>query len=289
MLTEGGMAMKKEMESYLQFLSDKKQAPYNTLMSYERDLRYFREFLGKQGQTKLRLVVADDIRAYLKHQQDNGMAASSSSRSLAAIHSFFKFCLYNGLVSEDPSIMISSPKQERRSPEILSQDDVNKLLEQPKSHNLKGKRDRAMLETLYATGIRVSELINLEIDNVDISKKTLRCVTGKRTRDIPVSDKAIAALTEYIQSARSHMIKATTEKSLFVNCTGMPMSRQGFWKIVKEYAKSANVKQEISPHVLRHSFAAHQLASGADLYKLKELLGHSDITATQVYLDSAVK
>ena len=281
--------MKKEIESYLQFLSDKKKAPYNTLMSYERDLRYFRNFLDNQGRTKLRSIGTEDIRNYLKHQQENGMAISSISRSLAAIRSFFKYCYYNGLISEDPSNKVASLKQERRAPEILSQDDVKKLLEQPKGHNLKGKRDRAMLETLYATGIRVSELINLKVDHVDIGKKSLRCITGRKTRDIPVNDKAIDALTDYLQSARIHMIKCKSESNLFVNCTGMPMTRQGFWKIVKEYAKSANVDMQISPHILRHSFAAHQLASGADLNHLKELLGHADIAATQVYLSQASK
>ena len=281
--------MKKEIDSYLQFLSDKKKAPYNTLMSYERDLRYFRIFLDSQGRTKLHSIETKDIKAYLEHQQENGMAISSISRSLAAIRSFFKYCYYNGLISEDPSNKVASLKQERRAPEILSQDDVKKLLEQPKGHNLKGKRDRAMLETLYATGIRVSELINLKLDHVDIGKKTLRCTTGRKSRDIPVNDKAIDALTDYLQSARIHMIKSKSESNLFVNCTGMPMTRQGFWKIVKEYAKSANVNKQISPHILRHSFAAHQLASGADLNQLKELLGHADIAATQVYLSQASK
>ena len=277
--------MKKELESYIKFLVEKKHAPYNTLMSYERDLRHFREFLEKRGKTVLRMIKTEDVKAYLNHQQENGMAASSVSRSLAAIHSFFRYCLYNDFSTEDPSMLITPPKLKRRSPEILSPDEVNKLLEQPKSHNLKGKRDRAMLETLYATGIRVSELVNLTIDNVDINKKTIRCVTEKNTRDIPISDKAMDVLADYLQNARIQMLKAGNDNLLFVNCTGLPMTRQGFWKIVKEYAKAANVKHEISPHVLRHSFAAHQLASGADLHKLKELLGHSDITATQVYLN----
>ena len=276
--------MKKEIDSFIQFLYDKKNAPYNTRMSYERDLRYFREFLENREVTSPRTVKTDDVKAYLLYQQENGMAPSSVSRNLAAIRSFFKYCLYNGIISSDPSMLIASPKHERRMPEILSQDEVNKLLEQPKAHNLKGKRDRAMLETLYATGIRVSELVNLTVDNVDVSTKTIRCVTYKNARDIPVSDKAMTALTDYMQTARTQMIKISNEKTLFVNCTGMPMTRQGFWKIVKEYAKSANVKHDISPHVLRHSFAAHQLASGADLYRVKELLGHSDITATQIYL-----
>ena len=281
--------MKKEIDSYIKFLSDKKNAPYNTLMSYERDLRHFREFLERGGQTIPSVVRTDDISAYLEFLQESGMAASTISRSLAAIHSFFKYCIYNGLSSSDPSTPITPPKHQRRTPEVLSPDEVNQLLDQPKSGNLKGKRDRAMLETLYATGIRVTELVNLTIDDLDISKKSIRCITGKNVRNIPVSDKAMTALTEYLQTARLQMIKNRTEKTLFVNCTGTPMTRQGFWKIVKEYAKSANVKHVISPHILRHSFAAHQLASGADLHRLKELLGHSDITATQIYLNPSAK
>jgi len=281
--------MKKEIDGYIKFLSDKKHAPYNTLMSYERDLRHFREFLERRGHTALRVIKTDDIKAYLKYQQETGMAASSVSRSLAAIHSFFKYCLYNGLSTADPSMPITPPKQQRRIPEILSPDEVNKLLEQPKSNSLKGKRDRAMLETLYATGIRVSELVNLSVDNLDTGKKTIHCVSDRNNRHIPVSDKAMAALADYMQNARVQMLKVRNEKALFVNCTGMPMTRQGFWKIVKEYAKAASVKHEISPHMLRHSFAAHQLASGMDLREVKQLLGHSDITATQIYLTPAAK
>ncbi|MDR1560709.1 MAG: tyrosine recombinase [Clostridiales bacterium] len=281
--------MKKEIDGYIQFLIDYRHAPYNTLMSYERDLRHFREFMDNRGQTVLRAVKTDDIKAYLQYQQESGMAASSVSRSIAAIHSFFKYCLYHGLNSTDPSAAVTTPKQRRRTPEILSPDEVNILLEQPKAYNFKGKRDRAMLETLYATGIRVSELVNLTVDNVDICKKNICCVTDKGARDIPVSDKAMDALADYMQSARTHMLKATNEKILFVNCNGVPMTRQGFWKIVKEYAKTANVKHAISPHMLRHSFAAHQLASGADLRTVKKLMGHSDITATQVYVSLTAK
>ncbi|MDR2649058.1 MAG: tyrosine recombinase [Clostridiales bacterium] len=281
--------MKKEIDGYIKFLGDYRHAPYNTLMSYERDLRHFREFMCRRGQTALRAVKTDDIKAYMTYQQENGMAASSVSRSIAAIHSFFKYCLYYGINSDDPSASITSPKHKRRIPEVLSPDEVNLLLEQPKAYNFKGKRDRAMLETLYATGIRASELVNLTVDNVDASKKSIRCVTDKGTRDIPVSDKAMSAITDYMQNARVHMLKLGDEQILFVNCSGAPMTRQGFWKIVKEYGKTADVKHDISPHVLRHSFAAHQLASGADLRTVKELLGHSDITATQIYLNSVVK
>jgi len=281
--------MIREIDSYIKFLRENKHAPYNTLMSYERDLRHFREFLERRGRTSLRAVKTDDIRAHMKYQQDSGMAPSSVSRSLAAIHSFFKYCVYNGLSGSDPSTPITPPKQQRRAPVILSPDEVSKLLQQPKSGSLKGKRDRAMLETLYATGIRVSELVGLKIDGFDIVKKTIFCESDRSRRNIPISDKAMIALTDYLQNARIHMIKAKDEESLFVNCTGMPMTRQGFWKIVKEYAKSANVKHDISPHMLRHSFAAHQLASGADLHQLKELMGHADITATQIYLTTAAK
>ena len=280
--------MRKEIDNYIQFLLEKKRSPYNTRMSYERDLRQFREFLEDRGHQSLSMVKADDVKAYLKFQQENGMAASSISRGLAAIRSFFKYCLYNRLVSADPSMMITPPKQERKTPEILSLDEVNKLLEQPKLHNLKGKRDRAMLETLYATGIRVSELVSLSVDNVNVVKKTFS-ISDRKTRNLPVSDKAMTALTEYIQTARIQMIKARNEKILFVNCSGAPMTRQGFWKIVKEYAKAADVARDISPHMLRHSFAAHQLASGADLHRLKELMGHADIAATQIYLNTAAR
>jgi len=281
--------MKKEIDYYIEFLNDKKHAPYNTLMSYERDLRHFREYLERSGRTALWAVRTDDIRAYLKYQQESGMAASSVSRSLAAIHSFFKYCMFNGLSSNDPSTPITPPKQQRRVPVILPPDEVNKLLEQPKLGSLKGKRDRAMLETLYSTGIRVSEIVSLKVNNVDSKNKSIYCESDRSKRNLPISDKAMAALSDYMHNARLQMIKDDDEETLFVNCTGMPMTRQGFWKIVKEYAKAANVKHEISPHMLRHSFAAHQLASGANLRDVKEILGHSDIAATQIYLTPAAK
>jgi len=281
--------MTKEINCYINFLSENKRAPYNTLMSYERDLRHFREFLERRGRTALRVVKTDDIKAYMNYQQESGMSASSVSRSLAAIHSFFKYCLVCGLSNADPSNQISPPKQQRRSPVILSPDDVNKLLQQPKPGSLKGKRDRAMLETMYATGIRVSELVGLKTSGVDRVNHSIYCDSDRSKRSIPLSDKAMAALADYLQNARVHMIKVENEEYLFVNCTGLPMTRQGFWKIVKEYAKTANIKHEISPHILRHSFAAHQLAMGADLHYLKDLLGHADIAATQIYLTPAAK
>jgi integrase/recombinase XerD len=281
--------MKKDIDGYINFLKTNRQAPYNTLMSYERDLRHFREYMEGGGRTSLLMVKEDDINGYLKYQQDCGLAPSSVSRSLAAIHSFYKYCMRDGLANSDPSTKISPPKQPRRTPAVLSQDDVRKLLEQPKLGSTKGKRDRAMLETLYATGIRVTELVSLKLSDVNIGNRFLYCDTNKNIRKIPLSEKAVAALRDYLQSARGQMIKAECEEALFVNCTGTPMTRQGFWKILKEYAKSANIKNPISPHMLRHSFAAHQLASGADLHHLKELMGHSDITATQVYLAPTAK
>ncbi|MDR1914371.1 MAG: tyrosine-type recombinase/integrase [Clostridiales bacterium] len=276
--------MRTAINNYLQYLRETKTAPLNTLTSYERDLRHFREYLEKQGKISHEIIDTEDIEGYMRHMDESGMAVSSISRSLAAIHSFFKYYKYLGLIARDPSDMITPPRIERRSPEILTPEEVNSLLAQPKPHCLKGMRDRAMLESLYSTGIRVSELINLKVSDVDIKLKTMRCVSLKKERVIPLTDKAVTSLIDYLQFARVQMVRDRKDTTLFVNCTGTPMSRQGFWKIVKEYAKMANVKSHISPHMLRHSFAAHQLAQGTDLNKVKEMLGHSDIAATQVYL-----
>jgi integrase/recombinase XerD len=224
------------------------------------------------------------LREFLDELTNSGMSAASVSRCVASLHTFFRYLLREDVVLTDPSMNITAPRHERRSPEILTPDEVRRLMEQPKTGSFKGLRDRAMLETLYSTGIRVSELINLTMDQVDVKKRNINCVSGKKSRVIPLSDKALQALNEYMSVARVQMMRNKNETRVFVNCTGTSMSRQGFWKIVKEYSKSADIQSAISPHSLRHSFAAHALADGANIEQLKEVMGHSDISATQVYL-----
>ncbi|MDR1540647.1 MAG: tyrosine recombinase [Clostridiales bacterium] len=276
--------MQAEIDNYILYLRDKKKAPKNTMMSYERDLKRFREYLDDQHIESIKLIETQHVLSYMATLEKAGLAASSVSRSLAAIRSFFRFYIFMGVIMSDPTSTIAPPKMVRKVPEIMTPEEVELLLAAPKCEDLKGIRDKAMLEVLYATGIRVSELVSLRLSDVDLNSKTIRCTTGERERSIPINDSAVAAIKDYVHRARAFMVKSSLEDVMFVNCAGVPMTRQGFWKIVKEYAKAANVQGDISPHILRHSFAAHLLAGGADLQVVKDLLGHMDISATQVYV-----
>ncbi|MDA3845709.1 MAG: tyrosine recombinase, partial [Vallitaleaceae bacterium] len=210
-------------------------------------------------------------------------APSTISRYVASIHSFFNYLYKKSLIKEDPSEVITSPKQNKKAPEILTMEEIELLLEQPKAVDKKGLRDKAMLELLYATGIRVSELINLSKDDLNIRMGYIRCSDKKKERIIPIGTPAKDALSKYVEYARSGMIKDPNDNTLFVSCLGHGMSRQGFWKIVKLYADKAGINKAITPHMLRHSFASHLVENGADLKSVQEMLGHSDIATTQIY------
>lgn len=276
--------MKSAINNFLEYLEEKRNSPHNTILSYERDLRHMRVYMEAHDITELGKISEKSLREFLNGLTDSGISASSVSRCVASLHTFFRYLLREDVITADPSMNIVAPRHERRSPEILTPDEVGRLLEQPKIGSFKGLRDRAMLETLYSTGIRVSELIGLTVDQVDVKKRIICCVSGKKSRVIPLTEKAMQVISEYMTVARIQMMRDKDESCVFVNCTGTPMSRQGFWKIVKEYAKGAGIDSTISPHSLRHSFAAHALADGANIEQLKEVMGHSDISATQVYL-----
>ena len=215
--------------------------------------------------------------------QKKGKASSTVSRTLASLRSFYLFMLQNGTVNSNPTSNLEAPHVEKKVPQVLAGTEVEKLLEQPKTTDNKGIRDKAMLELLYATGIRVSELISLEMSDVNIQMSFIRCRGGKKERIIPMGNKAKEALSEYIKEARPYMIKDENETALFVNCNGVRLSRQGFWKLIKYYRNEAGIQAEITPHTLRHSFAAHLLENGADLHSIQEMMGHADISSTQVY------
>ena len=255
----------------------------NTVESYKRDVTQYITYLNESGIQDATLATKTTVLSYLLALQKKGKATSTVSRTLASLRSFYLFMMQNGRVSSNPTSNLEAPHVEKKAPQILAGDEVERLLEQPDTSDNKGIRDKAMLELLYATGIRVSELINLDIDDINMPMSFIRCRGGRKERIIPMGNKAKEALREYINDARVYMLKDKNETALFVNCNGMRLSRQGFWKLIKHYRSVAGIQAEITPHTLRHSFAAHLLENGADLHSIQEMMGHADISSTQVY------
>ena len=283
--------MEKQVKSFLEFLKMEKKMSINTLQSYERDVLQFNKYLNenKQNYNKIK---QEDIKEYLNHLQEIGKKTSSISRSLASIRSFYQFEFRNKKVKIDPTDGVQAPKVEKHAPSILSSQEIELLLNQPKDVDLKGTRDKAMLEFAYATGMRVTEIISLDIEDVNIEDGTVICKTATKSRTIPLGSLSLKALVEYINEARPILVKDENEKALFVNINGRRLTRQGFWKIIKYYKEQAHITKEITPHVLRHSFATHLLQNGADLKSIQTMLGHSDISSTQVYMqfqDDSIK
>ena len=283
--------MEKQIKQFLDFLQNEKRVSINTLQSYSRDIHQYESYLS---QNRINYVKVDNVKIheYLKHLQDIGKKTSTISRSLASIRSFYQYLIRVKKIKHDPTENIQSPKVEKRVPSVLTSEEVEKLLSQPKDVDLKGTRDKAMLEVAYATGMRVTEIINLNLEDVNLDEGFIACKSAEKQRNIPIGSISIAALREYIRDARPIMIKDENEKSLFVNVNGKRLTRQGFWKIVKFYKEQAHINKDITPHVLRHSFATHLLQNGADLKAIQTMLGHSDISSTQVYTqfqDSGLK
>lgn len=270
-----------EFENYL--LNEKK-ASKNTLSSYMRDIRQFGCYLDSHYAGKLFPEVDETIlEAYISWMRSAGKSVATVSRSIASLKNFYSFLAIRGLVKKLPTSKLIPDKSAQKLPQILTSKEVELLLEQPECVDAKGYRDRAMLELLYATGIRVSELITLNVSNVNLSAGILRCAGRDKERVIPLYPAAIKALTEYVEFIRPQMVSTPDEESLFVNISGERMSRQGFWKIIKTYQLKAKIEKTITPHTLRHSFAAHLLENGADLRSIQEMLGHADISSTQIY------
>ena len=275
--------MEKQIKQFLEFLQNEKRVSNNTLQSYSRDIHQFETYLSEN---RINYVKMDykKINEYLKHLQDIGKKTSTISRSLASIRSFYQYLIRVKKVKHDPTENIQSPKVEKRVPSVLTSEEVEKLLSQPKDVDLKGTRDKAMLEVAYATGMRVTEIISLDLEDVNLEEGFIFCKSASKQRNIPLGSISIAALREYINDARPIMIRDEDEKSLFVNVNGKRLTRQGFWKIVKYYKEQAHIDKDITPHILRHSFATHLLQNGADLKAIQTMLGHSDISSTQVYM-----
>ena len=275
--------MERQLKLFFKFLEEDKKVSQNTLQSYKRDLKQFRRYL-EACEVHYNRVKEEDIKDYIKEMQEDGKKASSISRCIASIRSFYQFVLRNKKIKEDPTAHIQSPKIEKRVPSVLTSKEVELLLNQPKDVDLKGTRDKAMLEFAYATGMRVTEIISLNIDDVNLEEGYVTCKNGNKQRNIPLGKMSLKALKEYIEEARSILIKSEDEKALFVNINGGRLTRQGFWKIIKYYKEQAHITKDITPHVLRHSFATHLLQNGADLKAIQTMLGHSDISSTQVYM-----
>ena len=270
------------LRGYEAWLATEKKAAPNTLSSYLRDIRQFLTYLSTDGVEPER-ATPRTLEQYVKHLTAQGKSTSTITRSIASLKSFYTYLMISGYVTFNPAKSIAPIKAERKLPQILTSKEVDLFLEQPECSDAKGYRDKAMLELLYATGIRVSELINLDLCNLNLSASIIRCESRGKERIIPIYPSAVRALTEYVEKVRPQMVEQPDEPALFVNLNGRRMSRQGVWKIIKYYQEKAGIKKDITPHTLRHSFAAHLLENGADLRSIQEMLGHADISSTQIY------
>ena len=268
--------------AYENYLAKVKQASANTIASYMRDMRQYSDWLQEKG-----VDVVDatqlNISRYLTVLEEKGRSAATVSRNLATLKNFYSYVVSSGFLDQTPVVDIHVDRGEKKMPQILTGREIELLLAQPAPVDAKGIRDKAMLEVMYATGIRVTELIQLDIDDVNLDLGTIKCSASRKSRSIPLYPAALKALAHYMNDVRRTMIADPRERALFVNVSGVRMSRQGFWKILKHYQDTAHIEKEITPHTLRHSFAVHLLENGADLGSLQELMGHSDISSTQMY------
>ncbi len=305
--------MDRILERYIEYLKIEKNKSLNTLQSYKRDiacyLRYAREYAAGDQASDIRnsaagkqfsdswndaagIVLTPEYfadaglelpRAYVDNQRNKGRTASTISRNIASIKSFYRYLKTVGMIDCEPAAGLDAPKFTRNSPQVLTTSEVRRLLEQPECSDMKGFRDKAMLELLYSSGIRVTELVGLDVVNVDLDEGAIKCCKGERKRSIKIGEIALKALKEYMVKVRLLLISNKEEKALFVNINGKRLTRQGFWKIIKYYKNKAGIKKDIAPHTLRHSFAIHLLRSGADIRSIQEIMGHSDISSTMVY------
>ena len=275
--------MEKQVKLFLDFLKDDKKLSDNTLQSYRRDIEQYEKYVSDNKINYLK-VTEETILEYMEFLREENKKESTISRSLASIRSFYQYLIRVKKIKKDPTMTIESPKISKRTPNILTSKEVELLLDQPKDVDLKGTRDKAMLEFAYATGMRVTEMISLDIDDVKLDEGYVVCRGRSKSRNIPLGSMSLKALKEYKDDARPYLIRDESEEALFVNVNGTRLTRQGFWKIVKYYKEQAHIEKDITPHVLRHSFATHLLQNGADLKAIQTMLGHSDISSTQVYM-----
>ena len=271
------------VRAYENYLTKVKHASANTVSSYMRDIRQFAKWLLDNEETDVVDATQLNISDYLSYLETEGRSGATLSRSLASLKNFYAYVVSTGFLERTPVVEIHVDRGEKKAPQILTGKEIELLLSQPVCVDAKGFRDKAMLEVMYATGIRVTELINLDVDDVNLDLGIIKCSGSRKSRAIPLYPAALRALSQYLENVRSSMIADSDEHALFVNISGIRMSRQGFWKILKHYQNTAHIEKEITPHTLRHSFAVHLLENGADVGSVQELMGHSDISSTQVY------
>ena len=276
-------SMRGEVDRFEQYLREVKQASENTVQSYRRDLMQMITYLEEKEIREAAKVTKTSLHGYILHMEEQGKAATTISRMMAAMKAFFNYECMQACIRRNPAESLHAPKVEKKAPVILSVDQVSALLAQPSGQTPKEIRDKAMLALLYATGIRVSELIGIQMEDINMNIGFLVCRDGERERTIPFGRSAKAVLEEYLEHARNELLRGKGSDYFFVNCTGGAMSRQGFWKIIKYYGEKAGIEEDITPHTLRHSFAAHLIARGADMRAVQTILGHSDMATTQMY------
>ena len=276
-------SLRGEVDRFEQYLREVKQASENTVQSYRRDLMQMITYLEEKEIREAAKVTKTSLHGYILHMEEQGKAATTISRMMAAMKAFFNYECMQACIRRNPAESLHAPKVEKKAPVVLSVDQVSALLAQPSGQTPKEIRDKAMLALLYATGIRVSELIGIQMEDINMNIGFLVCRDGERERTIPFGRSAKAALEEYLEHARNELLRGKGSDYFFVNCTGGAMSRQGFWKIIKYYGEKAGIEEDITPHTLRHSFAAHLIARGADMRAVQTILGHSDMATTQMY------
>ena len=272
-----------EIANFVEYLKDVKKTSRNTQVSYQRDLLQLCEYLEGQGIYEVSKVTRTSLNSYILYLEREGKATTTISRVLASIKAFFHYEFSMGNIKRDPAELLKAPKIEKKAPVILTVEEIEALMAQPCGRNAKEIRDKAMLELLYATGIRVSELVHLKLEDVNLNVGFITCRDQQKERMVPFGKVARKALQEYLMNSRGILLKGRESEWLFTNCSGLPMSRLGFWKIIKFYGDKAGIKSDITPHSLRHSFAAHLLRNGADIHAVQAMLGHSDTSTTQAY------
>lgn len=271
------------VQAYENYLTKVKHASANTIASYMRDIRQFSDWLNHTCEIDVIDATQSNIADYLLHQQSDGRSGATVSRSLASLKNFYQYLVSSGFVEKTPATDLRVDRGEKKLPQVLTGREIELLLSQPVCVDPKGFRDKAMLEVMYATGMRVTELLSLDVDDVNLDLGIIKCNGTKKSRAIPLYPMALRSLSIYLREIRASMILDPAETALFVNVGGARMSRQGFWKILKHYQETAHIEKEITPHTLRHSFAVHLLENGADIGSLQELMGHCDISSTQMY------
>lgn len=277
-----------ELPLFIDYLKETKNASQSTVSSYQRDLRKLENYLQEHGVVEVENVTSTNLNSYVLYLEKQGLSTATVSRNVASMKAFFHYACNKRRIESDPTETIKAPHIEKKAPGILSQEEAVRLLEQPSGDSPKELRDRAMLELLYATGMRVTELISLKKANLNLTLNYVVCKDGEKERVIPFGENARRAMERYLKNGRQALLHENDSEYLFVNCSGSLMSRQGFWKLIKQYAAKAGIETDITPHTLRHSFAAHLVQNGADLKSVQEMLGHSDISTTQVYLNMSV-